>query len=111
MTGGLFKITAPQNPSFPYAVYSLVTEGQDDTLDLRHPQLLIQFNIYSESTTCDEVLDCYSALDDVYRDGSLTVTGYYHKSTVFEMGMLLADPIEGLYQYTVRYRVSLEATS
>jgi len=108
LTGGMHKMVAPQGTDFPYAVFTLVTEAQNDTMDIRHPELLIQFNIYSESATCDAVLDIYEDLDTVYRDTALTVTGYSHKATVFEMGLLLADEPEGVFQYTVRYRVKLE---
>jgi hypothetical protein len=108
LTGGLYKEDAPEGTALPYAVFSLGDEGDEDTFDKRHPTYIIQFNIYGNSATPNQVLDIYAELDAVYRDQALTLTNYYHHGTSFESGNPTTDPVDGYKQYTVEYLVELE---
>lgn len=110
LKGGLHgRKRMPQKTVFPYATYHLVGMDNRDTLTEHYPELFVQFNIFSQNEYTDEACECFDALDAVFNDGTLTVTGYTHKYTRPDgLDMLVPNPDRSIQQYSVRYAILLK---
>lgn len=73
--GRLYKGRAPQNATHPYIVYQVVSDVPDNTFAEHLEDVLLQFSIYSTSSSTSEIEDIFAALKALYDDCTLTVTG------------------------------------
>jgi hypothetical protein len=76
--GRLHYQQAPQNELFPYATWSIISHNPEYWMGgLQFEYLMIQINIFSQSTSAEEVEGlekyCQTLFDD---ELSMTVTGY-----------------------------------
>lgn len=104
---GLYLYQAPQERAMPYAVYQLISNVPEYTFTSIHEEILIQFNLFSDSTTDEQVSDMYSDLKALYDDCDLTITGYRHVRMVRDLAILTKED-EETWKYTVQYRVLIE---
>lgn len=66
---------APGKPTFPYVVFFIVSSVPEKTFTEDLSETLIQFSIYSSSSSATEVSAIYAALKTLYDECSLTITG------------------------------------
>ena len=69
---------APQSSSLPYIVFHIINMSPGRTFsasELRE-DMLLQFSIFDETRNVDAVWNIYDALDALYDEATITVTGY-----------------------------------
>jgi hypothetical protein len=113
--GRLYKARAPQNPTWPYAVYYLISDVPRDTFTDKLEEVLIQFSVFSQASGSTEIEDAATNLKALYDNSTMTVTG----NTCVEMervggGSLTDIPADTTlgtgqyYQYDVDYEVVMQ---
>lgn len=110
ISGRLYYNKAVQSADFPYCVYSLVSNVNELGFSDEHEDFLVQFNLFSQNNSAQEVGNMLLYLQEVYDDCDLTVTGwrdlYMKRNGVFpNSDITQVPPIMG---YTVQYEVLLE---
>lgn len=73
--GRMYLDQAPGKPTFPYVVFFIVSSVPEKTFTEDLSETLIQFSIYSSSSSATEVSAIYAALKTLYDECSLTITG------------------------------------
>lgn len=71
----MFKGRAPAGTPFPFVVFSVISDIQADTFKDKFDDVLIQFSLFSSSSSTTEIEDMYDHLKTLYDDCSLTPTG------------------------------------
>ena len=105
---GLYLSEAPQNVAFPYAVYFMVSDTHDWQFVEEFEEVLIQFNIFSESASIAEAGTILGYLKTLYDDCALTVSGYDHIYMQREFIYSYRDADAMTWAYSVQYRVYLK---
>jgi len=103
LSGGLHRIEAKQDASYPFAVYSMPSDVTEYTFDTEWENMLIQFSIYHDGRSDATVQDCYTKLKTVYDLCTLSISGYTQVVMAREWQNLIRE--EDVWQYSVRYRV------
>lgn len=73
--GRLYKTRVPQNPTFPYAVYYVVSDAPQDTFTDHIEDVLIQFSVFSTASSSSEIEDILTNLKALYDNCLLSITG------------------------------------
>lgn len=73
--GRMYLDQAPDKPTFPYVVFFIVSSVPEKTFTEDLSETLIQFSIYSASSSATEISAIYAALKTLYDECSLTITG------------------------------------
>jgi len=73
--GRMYLDQAPDKPTFPYVVFFIVSSVPEKTFTEDMSETLIQFSIYSASSSATEISAIYAALKTLYDECSLTITG------------------------------------
>jgi len=76
--GRLYKARAPQNPTWPYAVYYLISDVPRDTFTEKLEEVIIQFSVFSQASGSTEIEDIVTNLKSLFDNCSLTITGNTH---------------------------------
>ncbi len=110
INGRMFNTFPPQGTDLPCVVVSLTSNTPDGTFTEDWENALLQFSVFSDSSSGIEVNNIFKALDSLYHKQPLTVSGY---STLYmrrEHSHLTHEEAEGFatWQYIVEYRVLLE---
>ena len=71
----LYKVIAPENPTFPYAVFKVIDDTPEHTYSESYENVLIQFSLYSSTSGTTEVEDIFTKLCALYDECSLSITG------------------------------------
>ena len=105
--GRLYLAEAPQDPTFPYAVYNIISESPDEyfVLSPALEEVSVSFTIYSEDESAVEANDLFENLKTVFDNCVLTVTGYTHIHMWRTYSNLLRFPEANIWQYTADYDV------
>lgn len=72
--GRLYKGRAPQNPTWPYAVYFIISDVPRDTFTEKLEEVLIQFSVFSQASGSTEIEDIVANLKALYDNCLLTIT-------------------------------------
>jgi len=100
--GRLYKHRAPQNPTWPYAVYFIISDVPRDTFTDSLEEVLVQFSIFSQTSGSTEIEDIVTNLKTLYDDCTLSITGNTHLLMVRENSSLTsgeADVTTGSGEY------------
>ena len=108
--GRLYLHEAPQQATFPYCVYYLITNTPDDTFTESGEEFTIQFNIFSNKNSASEVNTLYGYLKTLYEHTTLSITGYNHTHTWRNFATLIRDEENNIWQYSVEYRIRIDKT-
>ena len=73
--GRLYKGQAPEGAEFPYATYGVISIVPERTFCEHYENVMVQFDLFSITSSSSEVEDLYSALDALYDECSLSITG------------------------------------
>ena len=112
--GRLYKARAPQNPTWPYAVYYLISDVPRDTFTEKLEEVIIQFSVFSQASGSTEIEDIVTNLKSLFDNCSLTITGNTHIMMNRQGSSLTSVPADteagtGEYwQYDVDYLVNLK---
>jgi hypothetical protein len=71
----MYKGQAPAGVTYPYIVYSMVTDRPDVTFGTKYEDVVIQFSLYSIASGTAEIETMYTYLKTLYDECSLTITG------------------------------------
>lgn len=114
--GRFFPHEALQGAEFPYVVYSLISDTTDYVMcpsdgAMNFDDIIIQFDLFSKKHGNDstEVGTMFTNLKAIYDWTRLTVAGYANHYMRRDFSHLARDIDEKIWQYTVQYRVFLEA--
>lgn len=102
----LYNTEAPSTAVFPYGVFSLPSNVRDGTFTEDFEDCLIQFSLYSDESSASKVCDCFELLKTIFDHVDLTVSGYSPISCEREPANLVK--VDGVWQYTVTYRIVLQ---
>ena len=106
LSGKLYLTEAPQNTSFPYAIYHLVSNDYDFQFREDFEEFLIQFTIFDDNASAVNIGTYFENLKTLYDWSSPTVTGYTVISVTREIAELLR--FDDVWQYVVQYHILLE---
>ena len=113
--GRLYKARAPEDVTWPYVVYDIISNVPADTFSERLEEVVIQFTIFSDASGTTEIEDIFTELKDLYDYCSLSISDNTHlimqrQSASMWSGDLDADEGGGLYyQYNVDYNILMKA--
>lgn len=109
--GGRFYFEmAPQDATLPFCTYHIISNSYDYTFSDNFEDFLIQFSIFSETSSSSEIMDIFENLKTLFDwcDSSLSVTGY----SVSRFERIFADTSwiaeESCWAQTVQYRIVLK---
>lgn len=106
--GRLYLYEAPQGATFPYCVYTMVSGVPEFYMPSKEwRDIDIQFNIYAEDQSADNILGYSDHLAAMFDDAALTVTGYGLVKFTRNLMTLLRDPEDGTWQHTTQYETWL----
>jgi len=106
--GRIYFGEAIQRAQMPYAVFSMVSTVPEYFLRFRHEEVLMQFNIFDESRSANNVATYAGYCKALFDDCAMTVTGY--TLIIFEREqerILRHDMLENTWLYNIQYRVTL----
>lgn len=102
----LYNTKADDEAVFPYGTFSLVSDIPEWTFDENFENCIIQFALFSEDDTCDEVLDAAVALKAAFDFFDLVVADHITVSLTRMVSNLTR--IEKVWRYNVSYRILLQ---
>jgi len=108
----LYFTEAPPNAVFPYAVFSLVTDMANWTFTESFENCLVQFNIFSDTSSATEIGELFVLLKGDVAAGEgfdffeLVLDNFDTVSMEREMSNLVR--VEKVWQYNVTYRCVLQ---
>lgn len=73
--GRFYKGRPPEAVTFPYLVYSVVTDIPFRTFSEEYENVEMQFSLFSETSSTSELEDMYTALKALYDEEALTIIG------------------------------------
>jgi hypothetical protein len=111
----LYDGRAPQNPTWPYAVYYLISSVPDRTFAEDMTDCIVQFSVFSAASAQTEILDIGTNLIALYDNAVLTASGW--KQIFMELANgegevtdYPADTLTGTgayFQYDIDFNVKL----
>lgn len=108
----MYFVKAPQNASYPYIVFSIVSGTRGRTFTEELVSLLIQFNIYSDQKkSADEVTAIATAIKATYDELDLDIAGFVNgRSAMIRENEIptLIQPGSGIWMYAITYSTVLE---
>ena len=71
----LYKGRAPANATYPYIVYMTISDNPDYTFSEDFEDVVIQFSIFSSTSSSTEAEDIYTDLKTLYDECTMSITG------------------------------------
>lgn len=102
----LYNTEAPEGAVFPYGTFSLDSNVPEWTFTENSENCVIQFNLFSKTPQCDEVLDAVAALKAAFDFFDLVVDGYTTVSLTRMLASLVR--VEEVWLYNVKYRLLIQ---
>jgi hypothetical protein len=81
--GKLFQDQAPQTTAFPYIIFTIIDDVNDDTFEEEISESRVQFSIFVKIGTSSSIGKMQRALKVLYHQVALTLSGYTHINTQF----------------------------
>lgn len=104
----LYNTEASDKAIFPYATVALPTSSADWTFTENSEVCIIQFSLFSETPTCEEILDGATALKAAFDFFDLNVDGYETISLVRLNASLFR--VKKKWHWTVTYQLKMQKT-
>ncbi|KKN57514.1 hypothetical protein LCGC14_0561310 [marine sediment metagenome] len=102
----LYNTEGDDEAVFPYATVSIVGGVADWTFTEDFEDVLIQFNLFSETPACTEVGAAFTALKVAFDKHDLTIVGY--ETVSFERGNANLIRVDKKWQYIVTYMINIQ---
>lgn len=111
LTGGMWNVIAEEGSSFPYGTFDVITDTPDHFASGNNyiENILLQFNLFSNTKSQVEVLNILGELIDCFDFANMIVENYVLKSCVREN--VIPFKVDNVWQINVRYRILLEPGS
>lgn len=106
LTGSLHNTQAPQGTEYPYAIFYLISDIPHWTFDATMENALIQFNIYDETSSVENVGNLYGQLKTLYDDTTLNIDNYHSIYMKREFSNL--EQFSEIWQYVCQYRIEIQ---
>ena len=74
LNGAMYKERAPQGYEFPYCVFTTVAEAHSKTFGEHFKEPLIQFSIFTDDSSTDNIEDMYTDLKSLYDEAEFNIT-------------------------------------
>jgi len=103
LTGGLYNTEVPQNTTYPYAAFYLISNVPHWTFDSTMENSIVQFSIFDDRAGVNNIGNLYKELTDLYDWTDLTSTGYHSIFLKRESSNLQKN--EDVWMATIDYRV------
>jgi hypothetical protein len=108
LSGRMYPHGATQNVDFPYCAYYAISEFMDQDFTDERETVNVQFSLFSEEESLEEITTLYEYLKALYDDQILSVDGYTMLEFKRYAGHLIKDIELGVWQYNIDYDVMLE---
>ena len=82
--GKLFQSQAPQTTTFPYIVFFMIDDINDDTFGEEISVCRVQFSIFTKMGVTNNAGSIQRALKVLYHQVALTLSGYAHIATEYQ---------------------------
>ena len=105
LTGGLHNTEVPQNTTYPYAAFYLISNVPHWTFDATMENSVIQFSIFDDDSNVNNIGDLYTELTELYDDTTLTLENYTSIFFRRESSNLIKN--EDIWQYVINYRTEI----
>ena len=102
----LYNTEAPEEAVMPYGTFSLPSDVQAWTFTETSEKCIVQFNLFSETPTCDEILDAAVALKAAFDFFPLVVVGFTTVSMT--RGVASLFKVKKRWQYNVIYKIEIQ---
>jgi len=102
----LYNTEAIGEATYPYTTVKIVGNTTDDTFTEDIEEYLIQFDMFSDTSTCEELGIAFEVLKTAFDKHPLAIVGY----TVIRMDRGNANiiRIEKKWHYVVTYRIKIQ---
>jgi hypothetical protein len=114
VSGRIFFDGALDEIEYPYVIFSIVSDTQDDTFKDKLDDIIIMFSLYSISKGLAEITGMYENLKTIFDDAVLTITANYHimisrqnMTTTFDDSTTPEGTV-GLRRWDIDYRIITE---
>lgn len=74
VNGRVFLDRAPEETEFPYVSFFIVSGVPDDVFNKKGKDIILQFDLFSNSEGAAEITDMYNDLHSLFDDCSLAIT-------------------------------------
>ena len=102
----LYNTEAMGEAVMPYSIISMVSNIPDWTFTENFENFILQFSLFSETSTNKEILDAAVALKSAFDFFDLNVAGF---STVsMTRGVSTLVRVEKVWQYKINYHIELQ---
>jgi len=109
VTGGLHNVEAQSTTKYPYIVFDLPTGMKKNTFSHEKETVLVQFKIYSKTSSSMPLNELRQKLIAVFDDTLLVLTSYDTISMRRTISIKTKDEVdEKVWIYLVQYEVELE---
>lgn len=108
--GRIYKGYAPQEATFPYIVFSLISDVPGNTWGSNIQETLWQFDIFSIATGSTEIEDIYTYLKSLYDNCTLTVTSATFIKMTRESSALMVEEMTTSAGETLVWHYSVDYT-
>jgi hypothetical protein len=109
LDGRLYHTQALQTTTFPFCVFSFVSQGTEYTFTDEFENLVVQFSLFSTTNSSLEIEDLRAKLTALYDWCSLSVTGYSHLYMRRISSRLTKDD-RPAWHYSIDYRIFVVKT-
>ena len=99
----LYNTQAPPDATFPYGVFTLVSDVPDWTFTENFENCLIQFSLFDDSSSSSDICDYFELLKTTFDFHDLVIGGYTIISFTREVANLIK--VENVWHYTATYRI------
>ena len=113
--GRLFKGRAPEGIQYPYAVYTLIAVSPFRTFTEHFEDPLIQFSLFSSTSSTSEVEDMFTHLKELYDESQFDITENDLIWMRYANAQLIPDAVttpEGtfdVWHYAVDFEIKLQS--
>ena len=108
LSGQLYPHEAPQNASFPYGIYYLITDFNEVDFSDTHEHINIQFSLFSDEESMEQILNIFDAAKSLFDFSEITVTGHTLIDCARSNAFLKRDTENETWSYIIDYDILLE---
>ncbi len=99
----LYNTLGPEKPTYPYGVYSLISNVPDWTFTEETEELLLQFNLFSRTSDSAQICNVFEQLKTAFDFAEFVMDSFELISITRVNAILLKE--EKVWQYNVTYRL------
>ena len=106
--GRVYYISAPQNPTYPYCVFSIFSDLNTFDSASQWEETFWQFSIFDKDSSSGDIGTLESNLIDLLYGFELTPTNYTQIQFRREAKRYFFDSLEGTYHTVLEYRTEFQ---